>query len=278
MITLTPLTSRIGCEVSGVAISGDLVPDAVGDIRKALIEHKVLFFRDQHHLTPADHVAFGKLFGELESHPFIGAHPNHPELVVLNRSPEAKTARSRSPYGENFWHSDVSWRAEPSFGSILRAREIPPVGGDTLWADMEAAFNGLSKALQDAVRPLRAVHDFDKPFGPTIAPAQRAAMAEKFPPVEHPVVRTHPDTGASILYVNEPFTSHIVGMDIRESDALLAMLYAQASKPEYQCRLSWRPGTVAFWDNRSTQHYACDDIGQGTRIMERATIAGEPTY
>jgi len=278
MMEFDPLTSRIGCEVRGIELSGSVPPDAVAEIRKALLEHKVLFFRDQHHLTAAEHVAFGRLFGELEIHPFIGANRDHPELIVLNRSPGTESARSLSPYGEDFWHSDVSWRAEPSFGSILRAKQLPPVGGDTLWADMEAAFHGLSPELQNAVRPLRAIHDFDKAFGAGVTADRKAAMAQKYPPVEHPVVRTHPDTGAPILYVNEPFTSRIVGMDIRESDALLNLLYRQASKPEYQCRLSWRPGTVALWDNRSTQHYACNDIGDGTRIMERVTIVGDRPY
>jgi taurine dioxygenase len=278
MIDIQTLTSRIGAEVQNIKIGGDLDAATVRELRRALVEHKVLFFREQDHLTPSEHVAFGRLFGDLETHPFIGAHPDHPELIILRRSPDMRAQRSKTPYGENFWHSDVSWRAEPSFGSILRAVEVPPMGGDTLWADMEAAFAGLSPSLQEALKSLRAVHDFDKSFGATIAPEKKPAMAEKFPPVEHPLVRTNPDTGASVLYVNEPFTSRIAGMETRESDALLRMLFSHASRPEYQCRFSWRPGSVAFWDNRSTQHYACDDFGDATRVMQRITIAGDRPY
>ncbi len=250
----------------------------MAELRAALVEHKVLFFRDQHQLTEAGQVAFGALFGELEQHPFAPAASGHPELMVLRRAPDTPVGRAKYPYGEDFWHSDVSWRADPSFGSILRAKEVPAMGGDTLWADMEAAFAGLSPSMQEALRPLRAVHDFDKSFGPGLPPEQKVAMAERYPAVEHPVVRTNPDTGAPLLYVNEPFTTRIAGMDIRESDALPRLLYRQASKPEYQCRFSWRADSVAFWDNRVTQHYACHDIGSGVREMHRVTMAGEAPH
>lgn len=276
MIHVRPLSSRIGAEVHGVELDGTLRPEIVAELRKALVEFKVLFFRDQTRMTPDKHLDFGRLFGTLEAHPVATA--DRSELMTLRRAPDVATARANFPYGEDYWHSDVSWREHPSFGSILRAVEIPPVGGDTLWADMEAAFAGLSPQMQGALRPLRAIHDFDRAFGPGLAPEDRAAMAKRFPPVEHPVVRTNPDTGAPLLYVNEIFATRIAGMDLRESDSLLQFLYRQATKPEYQCRFSWREGSVAFWDNRTTQHYACHDTGKGVREMHRVTISGDRPY
>jgi len=180
---------------------------------------------------------------------------------------------------ENTWHSDVTWRLEPSLGSILRALEIPPVGGDTLFADMYAAYEGLSDEVKAKVEGKVAVHDFvnfRKGMRKRGVPEEEiAAFDRQYPRAEHPVIRTHPETGRKAIYVNAAFTQHIVGMDKAESDALLAHLYAQAAIPEYQCRFRWSKNAIAFWDNRSSQHYAASDYFPAVRRMERVTIVGD---
>ena len=178
---------------------------------------------------------------------------------------------------ENAWHSDVTWRAEPSLGSILRAVEVPPVGGDTLFADMGAAFRGLSPAMQDWCRSLTAVHDIARVFARRLG-KRPEELHDKYPPQRHPIVRTHPETGEQALYVNTAFTSHIEGLSEKESDWLLTHLYAQAAIPEYQCRFRWEAGSIAFWDNRAGQHYAASDYFPAVRRMERVTIAGDRPF
>ena len=173
------------------------------------------------------------------------------------------------------WHSDVTWRVNPSLGSILRAVEIPPVGGDTLFADMCAAYEMLNDEMKDHLDGMQAVHDWIPAFGRNMEPSVLDALRADFPAVQHPVVRTHPETGRKMLYVNRAFTQHIVGLDAEESRLLLDFLYRQASYPEYQCRFRWAPGSIAFWDNRSTQHYASSDYFPQRRVMERMTIVGD---
>jgi len=173
------------------------------------------------------------------------------------------------------WHSDVSWREVPSLGSVLRALEVPPFGGDTLWCDMYAAYEGLPATIRDRIDGLDAVHDFSTSFGALMEPDALAEMQQRYPAVRHPIVRTHPDTGRKLLYVNAIFTTHIPDLDPEEGDALLERLFAQARVPEYQCRFHWEAGSLAFWDNRSTQHYACSDYYPSVRVMERATIIGD---
>jgi taurine dioxygenase len=176
---------------------------------------------------------------------------------------------------ENVWHIDVSWREIPSLGSVLRSVAMPGVGGDTLWADMEAAYDGLPGEVRERIDGRTAIHDFASTFGLALSPEKRAEMQQKFPPAEHPIVRTHPVSGRRCLYVNAIFTSHVVGMTHDESDTLLRLLYAQARVPEYQCRFRWEADCIAFWDNRSTQHYASSDYWPRERVMERATIIGD---
>ncbi len=176
---------------------------------------------------------------------------------------------------ENAWHSDVTWRVEPSLGSVLRAVELPEVGGDTLWADMGAAYDRLTPAMKTRIEGLTAIHDWWDNFGLGMEPDERDRLRPHFPAVEHPVVRTHPATGRRTLYVNRIFTQRIVGLDPDESAELLDHLYQQAGFPEYQCRWQWRPGDVAFWDNRSTQHYAVSDYHPQRRVMERITVCGD---
>jgi len=178
---------------------------------------------------------------------------------------------------ENNWHSDVTWRAEPSLGSILRAIELPEIGGDTLFSNMVRAYEDLDDALKERLCEMTAMHDIARVFARRLN-KDASALHEKFPPQEHPVIRTHPETGERSLYVNIAFTDHIVGMDRDESDELLKFLYHRAWLPEYQCRFRWAPGSLAFWDNRACQHYAASDYFPNVRIMERVTIAGDRPY
>jgi taurine dioxygenase len=270
-LTLTPLTPTIGAEVGGIDLRTP--PDAatLRALRDALLAWKVLFFREQD-ITTDEHVAFARLFGELEVHPFAPHKPGYPEVLAITHGPGN---RGR----ENTWHSDVTWRLEPSLGSILRAVEIPEVGGDTLFADMYAAYEGLKDEVKAEIDGRKAVHDFNhfrkgmRKRG--MSEAEIEEFNRKYPEVEHPIARTHPETGRKGLYVNAAFTMRIVGMEKERSDSLLRHLYAQASIPEYQCRFRWRKNSLAFWDNRSTQHYAASDYYPAVRAMERVTIVGD---
>jgi taurine dioxygenase len=269
-ITPVPLSPTVGAEIGGVSLAKPMDDETFDEIHRALLEYKVIFFRDQD-ITPEQHVAFAGRFGELEVHPFVPHREGHPAVMVLEKNDKI------GGY-ENVWHSDVTWRLAPSLGSVLLAREVPAVGGDTLFSDMYAAYEGLSERVRASLEGLRAVHDFTLTFGRLMSPEELAKKQQEFPPAEHPVVRTPPETGRKGLYVNAAFTSHIVGMEKDESDRLLALLYSQASVPEYQCRFRWRPHSVAFWDNRAVQHYATSDYFPQRRLMERVTIVGDTPY
>lgn len=271
-IVLRPLSPTIGAEVEGVSMAEGLDDATQAELNRALLEWKVLFFRAQDP-TREQQAVFAQRWGRLEHHPFAklrnASQPDDaPEVLRLEKGADAKGT-------ENIWHSDVTWREEPSLGSVLRAVEVPSVGGDTLWADMGAAYDLLPDAVRRQIDGLTAVHDWIDTFGVGMDEATRDALRPDFPPVEHPVVRTHPETGRRTLFVNGAFTLHIVGLDREESNALLALLYAQSTLPEVQCRFRWQPGDVAFWDNRSTQHYASSDYYPARRVMERVTIVGD---
>ena len=272
--TVSPYSPTIGAEIGGISLADPLDAELFAELNRALLEWKVLFFRDQQ-LTGAQQVAFARNWGPLETHPFINLRADQideaPEVVRLAKDATAKGY-------ENIWHSDVTWRERPSLGSVLRAVELPAIGGDTLWADMGAAYDGLSDDVKAHIDDLVAEHDWINSFGRSMDPATRDALRPNFPAVQHPVVRTHPETGRKTLFVNAAFTQHIVGLEPDENRRLLDFLYRQAAVPEHQCRFRWTPGSVAFWDNRSTQHYASSDYFPNRRVMERITVAGDRPY
>jgi taurine dioxygenase len=271
---ISPLTPTIGAEISGLDIGAPLDAETLAAVRAALLDWKVIFFRDQN-ISTDQHLAFARQFGALEVHPFAPQKPGYPEVLAITHDRESRGK-------ENAWHSDVTWRIEPSLGSVLRAIEIPPVGGDTLFADMYAAYEGLTDEVKEVIEGKVAVHDFAhfrrglKKRGKSEAEIE--AFNRMYPMVEHPVVRTHPETGRKGIYVNVGFTQHIVGMAPDESASLLRHLYAQAAIPEYQCRFRWSPNAIAFWDNRASQHYAASDYWPAVRRMERVTIVGDRPY
>lgn len=277
------LTCNIGAQLSGINIADAIDDDGLfEEIRSLLVRHKVLFLRDQD-ITRAEHVAFAERFGQLESHPVAGSHPDYPGLVQIYKDPHSPIDRY-----ENAWHSDASWRDVPPFGCVLRCVECPPVGGDTMWANMVAAYERLPEHIKQQIEGLRARHSIEASFGAAMPIDKRLALKAQFPDSEHPVVRTHPDTGEKILYVNA-FTTHFsnfhtpervrFGQDANPGAAdLLRYLITQAYIPEYQVRWRWQPNSIAIWDNRSTQHYAVMDYPPCHRKMERAGIIGSKPY
>ncbi|WP_037570496.1 TauD/TfdA dioxygenase family protein [Phaeacidiphilus oryzae] len=267
---LTPLGAVIGAEIRGVDLSRPLPEPVRAELDRALLEWKALFFRGQH-LTSAQQRAFARNWGELETNPLLAAGDSA-EVVRFDKSASAV------PTFENVWHADVTFRERPALGAVLQLREVPPRGGDTLWADMAAAYDNLPERVRERIDGARAVHDFIPGFARFYPPERLAALQDRFPPVEHPVVRTHPRTGRRTLFVNASFTTHIVGMASAESDRLLRLLFQQAHVPEFQVRFSWRAGDVALWDNRATQHYAVADYGTHRRVAERVAIAGDRPY
>ena len=231
-IGVEQMGATLGAEISAVDLRRPLDDETFAEIERALLAFKVLFFRDQD-LSPAEHAAFGRRFGELEIHPFLPSPEGCPEVVLL--------AKNEAIGGyENGWHSDVTWRVAPSLGSILRCRECPPVGGDTLFADMAAAYRGLPKEIREQIDGLRAVHDFTITFGRMLTPEALAEKQKEYPPATHPIVRTHPTTGEKVIYVNRGFTSHVEGLDPDDSSRLLAFLYQQASIPSIRCASAGR--------------------------------------
>ncbi len=266
---VVPQAPSLGAEIRGLDLREPLSTEVAADVERALVEYKVLFFRDQD-VEKSDHAAFARHFGELEVHPFI-EQGETPEIVRFVKNEEVVGV-------ENNWHSDVSWREIPSLGSVLRAYDVPSVGGDTLWTDMEAVYEGLSDDLKEAIDGRVAIHDFVHTFGLALTEEEREEKRKEFPPAYHPIVRTHPVSGRKCVYVNPIFTRCIDGMDDAESDALLKRLYQETEVPEYQVRFRWASNSIAFWDNRSTQHYASSDYWPEARVMERLTIIGDKPF
>ena len=271
---IEPIGPGIGAEIRGLDLLRPLEPSVLRAFEAALIAHKVVFLRDQH-MTSAQHVALGRQFGELEVHPFR-PQGEYPELMVLDNH------EGNPVLSTDVWHSDTTFRECPTRYSILRCLQIPPTGGDTLWADMCAAYDGLSSSIRRLIDGLSAVHDFRNfraLFRHTDEDRQRLRrMEELFPNPVHPVARTHPATGRKALFVNAQFTVRIPELNDDESESLLKLLYSQAQVPEYQFRLRWKPGTIAFWDNASTQHYAANDYYPNRRLMERVAVIGDRPF
>ncbi|MCL7426868.1 TauD/TfdA family dioxygenase [Streptomyces sp. YS415] len=267
-LDIRPLTPHIGAEIEGVDLAAPLDEELAEELRQALLEWKVIFFRDQHSFGSEAHLALTGVWGEPEPNPFF---PKTETAGVSRLAKDAKAAGNK-----NIWHSDHSFMANPALGSILRAVEIPPTGGDTMWADMAAAYDNLPPETRERIDGLTAVHDWVHTWGVAMTPEQIAAHRASLPPVEHPLVVRHPRTGRKLLYVNEPFTIRIVGLPDDESRELLHELALQARIPEYQVRFRWQPDSVAIWDNIATQHYAINDYFPQRRVMERIAIAGVP--
>lgn len=265
-ITVEQIGSTLGAEISGVDLRSDLDDSVIAELQLALDNYKVIFFRDQP-LSSEEHVRFASRFGSLEIHPFIPSNTGIPELVRFEKTAEV------AGY-ENSWHHDVTWRSAPSMGAILHGIEVPAVGGDTLFSDMGAAYDGLSDDVKDLIEDLDAEHDFMKSFGHTVPEDRMEETRAMFPIVQHPVVITHERTGRKLLYVNRNFVNRILGLPDDESRSLLAHLCDQAATCEYQVRFQWRPDSIAFWDNRAVQHYASSDYWPERRVMERASIVG----
>ncbi|MBP0635179.1 TauD/TfdA family dioxygenase [Cupriavidus sp. AcVe19-6a] len=277
------LTASIGAELVDVDLNDAIHDDGLfAEIRAALLQHKVLFLRDQD-ISRAGHVAFAERFGQLEDHPVAGSHPQYPGLVQIYKRPDQPMDRY-----ENAWHTDATWREAPPMGCVLRCLEGPAVGADTMWANMVLAYENLPAHVKMEIAGLRARHSIEASFGAAMPIERRLALKEQYPDPEHPVVRIHPETGEKVLFVNA-FTTHFTnfhtaahvryGQDYNPGGAdLLRYLVSQAFIPEYQVRWRWKPNSMAIWDNRSTQHYAVMDYAPCHRKMERAGIIGDKPF
>ncbi len=269
--TIKRLSPSIGAELLEIDLKKPLTDSLKDEIYQALLVYKVIFFRNQD-LTIEEHLDFAKNFGELEIHPFASNDEQYPEVLKITHNEKNKGR-------ENTWHSDVTWRLEPSLGSILRMKESPKVGGDTLFADMYAAYEDLSDEVKERLDGAIAVHDFagfrKRLEKNGVSEEEIEVFNKKYPMPEHPVIRTHPDTGKKLIYVNAAFTQYIKDWDVDESSRMLRLLYSRAATPEYQCRFVWEDNSIAFWDNRSVQHYASSDYWPQVRRVERVTIIGD---
>ena len=273
-VTVTKTGVYIGAEISGVDLRRPLSDAQFEAIEAALVEHELIIFHNQD-ITSDNLMSFGRRFSELTVHPFApNEGKNAPELIKFRND------ESTPPFGTDVWHSDETFRAEPPMATILCAKEVPAVGGDTMFVSMSAAYDGLSDRMQQLVSGLEGIHDM-KPFRPLFGKSEEERKKLQhfelsYPPQLHPVVRIHPVSGRKVLFVNPQFTVGINGMEEGESRTLLNLLFHQAFVPEYQYRHHWRPHTIAMWDNRSTQHYAIHDYYPQRRYMERVTIKGGP--
>lgn len=278
-IDVRPLSGHIGAEIHGVDLREPLAPDVVAEIRRTLVEWKVVFFRDQE-LTQAQHIAFGRQFGEVTpAHPTLpAAFPEHPEILLLDNQAFSKQEKGgEAPRIASLWHTDVTFVPNPPMGSILRGVVVPPYGGDTQWTNLVTAYQALSEPLQRLCDELHAVHQNFIPVsrGELSGTLRQQFMAREIRSV-HPVVRVHPESGEKALFVNPNFTSHIQELSRAEGAHLLAMLYEQIADLSHTCRFRWEPNSIAFWDNRATCHLVPTDIPKGMhRSMQRITIAGD---
>jgi taurine dioxygenase len=273
---IVPLSCALGAQISGVDLSQPLSTEHRNAIEQALLQHQVLFFREQP-LTPQQQARFAANFGDLHIHPIYPNVPEQPEVLILDTA--VTDVRDNA-----IWHTDVTFLPTPALGAVLSAKRLPAYGGDTLWASGIAAFEALSRPMQVLLDGLTATHDFTRSFplerfGNTTEDLARwEETRRKNPPLSHPVVRTHPVSGRKALFVNEGFTSRINELEATESEAVLKLLFAHATRPEFTIRWRWQENDVAFWDNRVTQHYAVDDYRPQRRVMHRATILGDAPF
>jgi taurine dioxygenase len=272
----TELTPTIGAIVHDVDLSGPLNPTDIAEIRRLFLKHQVIFFEDQK-LTLQAQRDFAAHFGEPYIHPVYPNDPSVPEIVIFDN-------HAHNPTDNDSWHTDLTFAEKPLMAGILYARELPPSGGDTLWSNMRAAYMGLSAPFRKFLMGLDAVHDFNRGFSADILPSKNAGEKRyqkartDHPPVVHPVIRTHPETGEDCLYVNDGFTTRILGLSEYESERLLDLLNQHIQRPEFIVRWKWKQNSVAFWDNRVTQHYAVNDYLPYRRVMHRVAIAGDRPY
>lgn len=273
-LNIKPLSGCIGAEIHGIDLTKPITHELYIQLRECLVEYEVIFFRDQA-ITPAQQHALASMFGPLQSHPAYQTVEGFPEISILESTAD-------KPTKIECWHSDMTFRQHPPLATVLRAQVVPDKGGDTLWASMTAAYRGLSKSMQDFLSTLTAVHDFSYGFKESLAePGGQQRLAQALvdnPPVRHPVIRIHPESGKSVIFVNQLFTRHIEGLSRSESDALLAFIFEHIRTPEYSCRFAWQPDSIAIWDNRSTQHKPINDYFPAHRRLERITIDGDLPY
>jgi taurine dioxygenase len=275
-IDILALSPALGAQISGVDLGRDLTGEQRNTIEQALLDHHVLFFRDQP-ITPQQQARFAANFGDLHIHPIYPNVPEQPEVLILDTA--VTDVRDNA-----IWHTDVTFLPAPALGAVLAAKQVPAYGGDTVWASGIAAFEALSAPMQALLDGLTATHDFTRSFplerfGNTAEDLARWEDARrKNPPLSHPVIRTHPVSGRKALFVNEGFTTRINELEAAESEAILKWLFAHGTRPEFTLRWRWQANDVAMWDNRVTQHYAVDDYRPQRRVMHRATILGDAPF
>lgn len=270
-IRVTPVTPHLGADIDGITLAEPLSNQQVEDLHQALVEHQVLFFRDQP-LDLESHKAVGRYFGELDIHPNTAGPKGHPEILPIHAD-----AHSKRVAGET-WHSDVSCDQRPPMASVLYLHTVPPTGGDTLFASQFAAYDALSSRLKLYLEGLTATHSGDHYYRPINALEGRDDSGKVFPKASHPIVRTHPVSRRKALYVNRGFTTHIDGLPTEESRTILDYLFQHSTRPEFQVRFRWRPHSVAIWDNRSVQHLAIWDYYPQIRSGRRVTIKGDRPF
>ncbi len=275
-LLITPTGPLLGAEISGIDLALTLSAAEVAAIRAALLQYKVLFFRDQN-ISHEDHVRFGRHFGDLEGHPVTATVPGFPEILFIEAADGMKISDKTFPIARpaNKWHTDVTFREKPSMAGILRMRKMPRFGGDTIFADTAAIYADLPPDVKTKIDTLDAEHDIIRSYGYRVTPEKAAQLREEYPLVVHPVVRRHPETGDKHLFVNHVFTARILGLPDAEASALLAYLLDRVKAPEYQMRFRWSENAIAFWDNRATQHYGVLDYWPHERIVERVTVMGD---
>lgn len=276
-IRVSPIAGALGAEVAGVDLSQDLDNRTVAEIHRAFLAHHVLLFHDQR-FTPQSQAAFGRRFGPLNRHPYVKPLPDAPDVFAIVKEPE-----DVHHFG-NGWHTDLSYTEKPALGTMLYALEIPPYGGDTLFTNLHLAYEALSEGMRTMLAGLTGVYSNARTYGPaaerfkTGVKAMSVAQQAEVNRVEHPLVRTHPETGRKSLYFSELHMAGIKDMKDEEAAPILGFLKQHATRPEFVCRLRWRKGSLAFWDNRCTAHYAIDDFQGMRRAMHRVTIEGDRPF